>query len=672
MIRFFQIALPLLASALVAGAQTRVRIEGSRLKTEAQLLELMGGRLEHVVSDPASSSRADDAAFLLRQIMRNDGYGDTRVDWRIVNPREILLIVDEGSRLSLGNVTIRGTDPEDAERLSKIYTRPASKDRPFASGTAPFREEDVEEGLAAIRQELNAMGYWAAGADLASREISPDTGMVDLTIDVKRGPRHRIGSPRIHSPDGRGILRTTETVTPFTGLPATTANINQMRSAVGEAFTSQGYPDSEILMGSTLESPLFIPEFTINLGTRVRLDQVEVNVADRRRDGPPRTNPRRLLRRLKPLEGDWYDEAAMNGQLRQFLATGAFSSARVEREELSPGRIKAVLHFEEAAAKEVTLGAGAGSYEGLILRAAYADRNLLGRLLGFSAGLELSSRGALGETRITEPWLFSTDYSLTARAYALIYGREGYQSFDTGLETILGRKFGDHYSVELLAGYSYINVSLDGLPATELGPTSYTNPKLRLTQVLDYRDNPVLPKSGWHLRMPLEIGAAVSSETNAGYVRGSLSGSWHHALSKRYDLAIGGEVAAVVPTGDSSELPIDLRIFNGGARSIRSFPERELGPTVFGHPTGGEASWTANVELIRDLTGPLRAVAFVDAGTLARSFDTLSDAEIEIAAGLGLRLELPIGPVRLEYGRNLTKDHGEPGGTFHFAIGIAF
>ncbi|NJR42966.1 MAG: BamA/TamA family outer membrane protein [Akkermansiaceae bacterium] len=50
----------------------------------------------------------------------------------------------------------------------------------------------------------------------------------------------------------------------------------------------------------------------------------------------------------------------------------------------------------------------------------------------------------------------------------------------------------------------------------------------------------------------------------------------------------------------------------------------------------------------------------------------MGSAEVELAAGMGLRLDLPIGPVRLEYGYNLTRNPGEPAGTIHFAIGAAF
>ena len=82
--------------------------------------------------------------------------------------------------------------------------------------------------------------------------------------------------------------------------------------------------------------------------------------------------------------------------------------------------------------------------------------------------------------------------------------------------------------------------------------------------------------------------------------------------------------------------------------------------------------WNTNVELIRKITNTVSAVAFVDAGALSRDFGGIGAADLEIASGLGIRLDLPIGPVRLEYGFNLTRDEGEPAGAFHFAIGAAY
>ena len=657
-------SLILLLTAIAAVAETRVVIEGMTRRSSGEVLDLMGGRLEHIRSSDASAARADDAAFLVRQVLEKDGYVDVRVAWKIVGRHEILLNVEEGPRLSLGTVTVNGVPKEDLRKFAKLYSLPADKDRPIISPDPPFREGDVAIGLTNIRQELNAQGYWAATAEVANRVTDPATGRVDLVINVQQGVRFKIAQSRITSSDSRGLEQAKVTAAPYVGRRATTGNLNAMRLAVEEAFSSQGYPDSKITMSRTLAENRFVPEFSIDLGKRVRLNKVHA-------EGLVITNPQRLLGRMRTLEGEWYDEAAMNKRIRGLLATGAFSSVRLETEPVGGDTIDATLHLEGGRARQLSFAAGADSYQGPIFRATYADRNLWGELLGFSSGFEVSSKGLLGEVKLTNPWLYGNDVSGTVRAYALSYTREGYSSLETGVEGNVSWKSGDHYTLDLLAGTSVVNLSADGLPGYELGETVYGHPRFRFTQTWDYRDSPVLPKHGWHLEIPLEMGAAVGPLSTA-YVSAEVSGGWYRKFNSNYEIALGGGWGILVPTGDGEDLPIDLRLFNGGANSVRSFPERELGPQTDGYPTGGEGSWHANAELIRTITGSVKGVVFLDAGSLSRNYDEILSAKLNLAAGLGLRLDLPIGPVRLEYGYNLTQDPGEPVGTLHFAIGVAF
>ncbi|MDP3850086.1 MAG: BamA/TamA family outer membrane protein [Luteolibacter sp.] len=658
------VMLALLLAVQAASAETRVRITGMRKKSETQVLDLIGARLTHVWASPASAPLADDAAFILRRILRKDGYAEATVDWHISGRDEITLVVREGKRLSLGKVSVSGVPEEDARKFARLYASPAEKGRSFGSGEPPFREEDVETGLSYLRQELNARGHWSAEAALLQRAANPASGAVDLTIEVRPGPLHHIGRPAVTSVDGRGVKLVSGAVQSFTGRPASTANLNAMRLAAEELAVSRGYPDAIIRMGRSLGAATFVPLFSINLGTRVRLNQLHVA-------GLERTSPERITSRMKGMEGDWYDSDLMNKRLRELLATGAFNSARVETTPVGDRLVDATLHFDEARAREVSLGAGFGSYQGFITRATYADRNLFGKLWGFNSGFELGSRGLLGDVRVTNPWLYGTDVSAMVRAYALMYGREGYDVYETGLDGGIKWKFGDHYSLDLSAALSLVGLSEDGLPEAELGETDYTHPRLRITQTLDYRDSPVLPKRGWHLQIPLQIGAAAG-DISTSYVMAGLSGGWFHEINRHYDIGIGGEWSMLVPSGDGGDLPIDLRLFNGGARSVRSFPERELGPAVNGFATGGEAMWNMNAELIRRISATIKAVAFFDAGSLARHHEDIGSANLELATGLGIRLDLPIGPVRFEYGYNLTRDHGEPAGTFHFAIGTAY
>ncbi len=656
-------AMILAAATAVATAQTQVEVVGLHDRTPNEVLNLMGGRLIHVRSSPASPPLADDAAFLLRQLLRNDGYTEATVDWQIAGSRRIVLRVNEGARQSLGQVTVHGVPAADAKKLAKLYQRAAEKERPLGAGPPPFREPDIETGLSYLRQELNAHGYWAAEVTLTDHAKDRGTGAIDITIDVKPGPLHTIGQPTMTGDDA-GVALTSAAVRPFFGREATTAHINAMRVAVEESTTGSGYPDALTLMTQSIQGGKFIPGFSVKLGNRVRLARLHIQ-------GMERTNPDRIAQRLQSMQGEWYDEAAMNRRLREFLATGAFSSARVETQPVSDGWIDATLSFDEARAREVSLALGFGSYQGVVTRASYSDRNLFGNLMAFNAGIELGSRGLLGEVSVTDPWWYGSDVSVSARAYAMTYDREGYLTLESGLEAKATRKFTTHYSLELLAGYSLVNLDDDGLPPAELGDTSYGHPRLRATQKWDYRDNPVLPQNGWHLECPLEIGAAIG-DTSTPYLMAGISGGWFHQINPTYQLGIGGEARVLIPGGDGSDLPIDVRLFNGGARSVRSFPERELGPSVAGYPTGGEAAWSANVELARSISSMVKAVVFFDAGSVARDYPDFASSEIELAAGLGIRLNLPVGPVRFEYGFNLTRDDGEPSGTFHFAIGHAY
>ena len=664
MMKFAWFMMISLASLLVAYGETRVHISGLSGRSEGQVLESMGGRLDHVRGSAATPASAEDAAFLLGQVMKKDGYDGAKVSWKIASPDEIRLIVDEGVRYSLGKVRVLGVSKSDQNDMARLFRKVAEKDRFLFGGAAPFRESDIDAGLIIVRRELNADGYWDAQVLVQERRVDDRTGVVDLTLDCSPGPRCLIGEPKVTSVDSRGVNLVSEVVRPYVGKTATTANLNAMRLAAEEIAVSRGYPNSTVKVGRSPVAGAFVPEFRVDLGKRLKLNRVSVT-------GLERTDSKRVLRRMEVARDSWYNEAAMNRAVRGLLATGAFSSARIETEEVGDKMVDATLHLTEAKAKEVGFAAGYGSYEGFIGRVSYSDRNLFGNVIGLNSGLEVSSRGLLGELRLTDPWFLGKDLPLSGRLYAFIYGHEGYDPREEGIEGKLIWKFGDHYAVDLSAAFAMVNLSEDGLPIEELGETVYLHQRVKLNQSLDYRDSIILPTKGWHLDCPVEIGSAIG-DISTSYAKFGLSGGWYKRIHRFYDLGIGGSLGGIFPFGDSEDLPIDLRMFNGGSRSVRSFPNRELGPLVDGYPTGGEAGWNTNVELMRNIWGSLKGVAFVDAGGLARNREDWGAADVELATGLGFRLDLPIGPVRLEYGYNLTRDEGEPSGTLHFAIGFAY
>lgn len=657
---FFVVCTLLLVSA--AGQETTVKIRGMTSKSEREVMTLIGGRLHYVKQKPANGWRANDAAFLVKNILRNDGFYEAEVSARIEGNRRIVLDVKEGLRLSLGKVEILG-DPETKE-LAEIFSTPFESTTPFGAGSPPFRADDVPEGLDFVLRQLQSEGYWKAEVTLERQEIDKTTGDVNMTVRVDRGARFKIGEPTVDSPDGRGVKRSATTWQPFIGKWATTENVNGLRAAMVEAFTSRGYPDAKITMARRLGYDTFYPEFVIKLGVRVRLLEVHA-------EGLIRTQEKRVNQIMQPLEGEWYDEAAMNKKVKDLLQTGAFESVRLETYEVANKRIDATLHFTETKAKEITLSGGVDSFDGPLFRAKYTDRNFRGKLRGFSAGSEVSARGILGEITLTDPWWRGTEILRTHRLFSLIKAYDGYTSYRTGYESGWKMNLTEHYNMELLLGASVVVTNGKGLPSRLLGDMEYGLLNARFIQTWDHRDSPILPKSGWHVNLPLEVGIAGGSGSHP-YWKAGLNGGAYFPLTKSWQLDFGGFANWVFPADDINNFPIDLRLFNGGARSVRSFPERELGPALGGDPYGGDFSWAVNTELSYGITGSLRAVAFVDAGGVTGEYTGSRQGGLELAAGLGLRIDLPIGPVRLEYGHNLTQGDAEPSGTFHFAIGATF
>ena len=79
-----------------------------------------------------------------------------------------------------------------------------------------------------------------------------------------------------------------------------------------------------------------------------------------------------------------------------------------------------------------------------------------------------------------------------------------------------------------------------------------------------------------------------------------------------------------------------------------------------------------NVELEQAVRTRWSLVVFYDLlGSSARLADYPAQEWLH-SLGAGVRYRTPVGPVRLEYGRNLNPRAGDPGGTLHFSIGFPF
>lgn len=150
--------------------------------------------------------------------------------------------------------------------------------------------------------------------------------------------------------------------------------------------------------------------------------------------------------------------------------------------------------------------------------------------------------------------------------------------------------------------------------------------------------------------------------------------------------------AGVVGAFAGSHVPLSERFFSGGADSLRGFPINAAGPQTTGVlctkaddpstctakvllPTGGPQIFVLNSEgrfpihLLQNLSG----VFFYDGGNVfdhigfGRFFSQYSNT-----LGFGLRYRTPVGPIRIDIGRNLNPPLGQKATQVFVTLGQAF
>ena len=141
---------------------------------------------------------------------------------------------------------------------------------------------------------------------------------------------------------------------------------------------------------------------------------------------------------------------------------------------------------------------------------------------------------------------------------------------------------------------------------------------------------------------------------------------WFKGLGARNRLLVRGEVGHTF-TNALTDMPPSLRFYAGGARSIRGYSEREVGPRVETggglYSVGAKNVLTASVEGEHFFTADWGGAAFVDSGS---AFDGTTP-DWRTGVGVGVRWRSPVGLVRVDVARGL--DHPDSPFTVFLNIG---
>jgi outer membrane protein insertion porin family len=340
---------------------------------------------------------------------------------------------------------------------------------------------------------------------------------------------------------------------------------------------------------------------------------------------------------------------------------------------------------EEKRTGSLQFGAGYSTIDSLVgfVEFDQANFDLFNYPAFTGAGEKFRARAQFGSER--QDYLLSLDepYFLN---YRLSLGGELFYHDADYLSTLYVEKdYGASLTSRTPLGpfaYGSLTYRIEDIDIADVDPTASeffqeaagTRLKSELTPslVYDTRDNVFLTRHGRRIIFtPHVAGGPLGGDVQTyGF---DLVGSQYFLLPLDNILLLNAEVAEIDTWGSGDDVPIFDRLFLGGANDLRGFQFRDVSPRdAQNQPIGGRSLARFTIEDTFPIIPKVRFAVFADTGFVnSNAYDFSINAEAS-DVGIGVRLDLPIGPVRIDYGFPIQGDQFGDSGQFNFNIGYQF
>jgi outer membrane protein insertion porin family len=632
-----------------------IAVSGNDAVSVSRIREWLG--LE--VGDPVDQAELAVRGRKVREEYRKRYYPDCDLKWDLTVDEAtagatVSLTVSEGRRAKLrrfafvGNRVLSGS--ELAEPLEdQLYVWYLS----WLTDQGRYDPDQLEANRAVLRRLYQDRGY--LDVDVSPAEIILyRRGNLRAQYRITEGPLYRLGALELGPTTVFAHSNLMPLVRLRAGDVASLARLDETANAIRDYYQSRGYIRASVrpVIHSRQADQIADVTFDIREGRQVHLRYVDIK-------GNTRTQDAVIRRELLVYPGEVFDQPKVRRSERILQNLGFFSTVTSYPLETSdPTRDDLVFEVEETRTGQFMVGAGYSTVDE-IMGSARTD-------------YELS---------FVEPWFLGRKLSLGVDLYqhTLGYLSDEYTQRQTGGALTLGKAIPTFFQrVELrysLDQYDIYDVSTNASDQVRAEEGKRMQSKMGLTFIHDTRDNPFIPTRGARLTVGAYVaGGPLGFDTDFYGFESRLSQYW--TLWWRHVFSIRAWAAVVEEYGDDDDVHLPDRLYLGGPNSLRGFKFRRVGPTDArtGEPRGGKSAAMASAEYTVPVIKFVRAATFYDIGNVwldAYDFE-LSDYCTDI--GLGLRLDIPGFPIRLDYAWPLevTENVYRTAPRFNFSIGYAY
>jgi len=658
-----------------------IEINGAERVKPKRLRKEMKVKLNQAVNEQA----LQEARQKIIEVYQGKGYNDVSVEFRVEPIDEkrgtarVVFTVTEGVRGAISQIRFEGNAHVSQKALRKEMKTRGRTLVYFLDKTGRLDEVQLEQDLDKIREYYQNHGF----IDVEIKEVRKDRtpkGPMIITIVIAEGPQYHVRKLTIsgyeHSTEARvrAFLKLKE------GSVYSPKQLRDDAKAVADAYGSGGYVDLVITPEGTPAGPALIDvHYTIEEGARSFTNRVNI-------EGNTRTKDKVIRREVLVAPGDVFNTVRVDTTKKRLENLGYFAKVETYPEDTDiPGRKDLTILVQEKRTGSLSFGGGFSTVDKLVGFAELTQGNFdLFNWPSFTGGgQKFRLRLQYGTERkdfilaVTEPYFLDRRLSLGGQVF---YNEANYLSAQYDQRNYgISFEFRKPINAYMYGTLGYIlqdidifNVDPSSSEFIQSQKGSSVESKVVSSLVFDSRDSAILSRRGQRVTFsPMIAGGFLGGDTQIYAF--DLEGSQYFHLPKDTILLINGEISTVSQWGSGNQVPIYERLFLGGSNNLRGFPFREVGPQdENGEPVGGQSMARATFEWTFPIIEKARGAVFYDMGFVNSSAWSFGFNHMASDIGIGLRLDLPIGPLRLDYGYPVMRDGYNGGGHFNFNVGYQF
>lgn len=592
--------------------------------------------------------------------------------------KSLIMVVLLGASLVMGQAAF-------AQTKIKITTPGASKDlrRSLLGSSLLFQSTqenltDPEELLAAAQADYGRLlgvlyenAHYGGvitilvdGTEAASiAPLAAPDRIARIDVQISPGPVYRFAQSTV-----RPLAPRTELPEDFAiGFPAGTGVIRQAATAAVDGWRAQGHAKASVAdqrLVARHSDRRFLADVVIEPGPKLTFGQVSVV-------GNRAVRSRRILTIAGIPEGRTFDPDEVERATRRLRRTGSFRSVTVEEAaEIEPGNtLPLTLSVSEQIPRRFGFGAEYSTVDGIALSAFWLHRNLLGGAERFRVDGEIAGLG--GETggidyragvRFERPATPRADVDLFTSLEFERLDEPDFLSNTAEFQLGFTRYATDDLVVNFGLGYLYSDVT------DNFGQETYSLVTLPLGATYERRDNALNPKDGYFVDLEMTPFHGLSGTTDGIQTVLDMRGYESFGTDDRLTFAARIQLGSLFGP-DLLQSPPIYRFFSGGGGTVRGQDYQSLAIDLGGgQRSGGRSFLGLSGEIRQSMTENIEVVGFFDWGYVgAEAFPDLS-GDSHSGAGLGLRYNTGIGPIRLDVATPISGD--TPASNFYIYLGI--